>query len=64
MNTARVLNITYNEKGKMYAMAERRKFYVAYLQNHKHNSHTGRKEQEKILDWTKRMMTTSDTFHS
>ena len=38
MNTERVLNITLNEKGHMYAMAERREKYVAYLHQHEHDS--------------------------
>ena len=38
MNTESVLSITLNEKGQMYAMAQRRQLYVAYLQQHEHDS--------------------------
>ena len=38
MNTDRVLNITLNGKGQMYAMAQRREQYVNYLQQHEHDS--------------------------
>ena len=38
MNTERVLNITRNEKGHMYAMAQKRKQYINYLNHHEHDS--------------------------
>jgi hypothetical protein len=63
MNTKRVLNITQNEKGEMYAMAERRKLYVRYLHQHKHNSQMGTNEENKILEWSKARMSSSDTHH-
>jgi hypothetical protein len=56
MNTERVLNITQNEKGHMYAMAEKREKYVSYLQKHEHGSKMSMNEQNKILDWVKRQM--------
>ena len=37
MNIARVLDITLNKKGQMNAMAEKRKQYVSYLHNDKHD---------------------------
>lgn len=52
MNTERVLNITQNEKGYMYAMAERRKQYVSYLHKHVHDSQMAPKDQIKILQLT------------
>ncbi|HEY9302430.1 MAG TPA: hypothetical protein VIQ31_39920, partial [Phormidium sp.] len=63
MNTERVLNITKNEKGKMYAMAGRRKLYVNYLHQHQHDSQTSTKDQTIILEWTKKMMASSDLNH-
>ena len=56
MNTGRVLNITQNEKGSMYAMAQKREKYVSYLQKHEHNSQMSRNEQNKIFDWVKNQM--------
>jgi hypothetical protein len=56
MNTERVLNITQNEKGHMYAMAEKREKYVSYLQKHEHSSKMSMNEQNKILDWVERQM--------
>ena len=56
MNTKRVLNITQNEKGDMYAMAERRQQYVTYLQQSKHDAQMNTNNQRKILEWTKRNM--------
>ena len=53
MNIERVLDITLNEKGYMYAMAERRKQYVIFLHQHKHESQMGKADQTKILEWTK-----------
>ena len=58
MNTERVLNITKNEKGYMYAMAVKREKYVSYLQQHEHSSKMSMKEQNKILDWVKQQMIT------
>jgi hypothetical protein len=43
-----------NEKGHMYAMAERRKLYVTYLQKHKHDSNMGSDDEIKILEWSKK----------
>lgn len=63
MNTARVLNITQNEKGKMYAMAEKRKLYVTYLQKYEHNAQMSTNDQIQILDWTKRKMTSKNKFY-
>jgi hypothetical protein len=60
MNTARVLKITQNESGHMYAMAKRRKQYVAYLHQHEHDSKMSSKNVTKILNWAKRKMTLSD----
>ena len=56
MNTERVLNITMNEKGHMYAMTEKREKYVSYLQKHEHSSKMSMNEQNRILDWVKRQM--------
>jgi hypothetical protein len=63
MNTSRVLNITQNEKGHMYAMAERRKQYVIYLHQHEHDSQMNPNDQIKIFEWAKTRMTSSDEFH-
>lgn len=63
MNTERVLDITLNEKGCMYAMAERRQEYVDYLQTHKHNSQMNNDEKMEILEWTKTKMISSNAFH-
>ena len=60
MNTARVLKITQNESGHMYAMAKRRKQYVAYLHKHEHDSKMSSNNVTKILNWAKRRMTLSD----
>ena len=60
MNTARVLKITKNEKGHMYAMAERRQHFVTYLLWHKHDSKMSAKDKIRILKWAKRKMTLSD----
>ena len=62
MNTDRVLNITLNEKGQMYAMAQRRKLYVEYLQLHEHDSKMSARDQDEILKWTKTRITTSNKF--
>ena len=52
INTDRVLNITLNEKGHMYAMAERRKQYATYLHKHEHDSKMDTNDQLQILEWT------------
>ena len=57
MNTERVLNITLNEKGYMYAMAEKQKQYVTYLHQHEHDSQMNKSDQLEILEWTKSKMT-------
>ena len=57
MNTDRVLNITLNEKGHMYAMAEKRQQYVTYLQEHEHHSQMSTNDKNNILEWTKTRMT-------
>ena len=62
MNIGRVLNITSNEKGNMYAMAEKRKQYVSYLHEHKHDSQMNKIDQMKILEWTKTRMAPSSTI--
>ena len=59
MNTARVLDITTNGNGHMYAMAEKRKQYVTYLLQHEHDSLMNKFDQMKILNWTKTMMASS-----
>ena len=63
MNTERVLNITWNEKGHMYAMAQKRKQYINYLNQHEHDSKMEKNDQIKILEWTKTKMTSSDKLH-
>ena len=62
MNMDRVLNITLNEKGHMYAMAEKRKEYVSHLHKHKHKSQMIEDDQMKILDWAKRKIALSSTI--
>ena len=57
MNTERVLDITQNEKGQLYAMAQRRQQYVTYLQEHEHDSQMSTRHQTKLLEWTKNRMT-------
>ena len=54
MNTKRVLNITMKEKGQLYAMAQRRKQYVNYLQQHEHDSQMSTNDQIKLLEWIKK----------
>ena len=56
MNTERVLDITQNEKGQLYAMAGGRKLYVTNLHQHKHDSKMSANGQIRILEWTKIMM--------
>jgi len=60
MNTQRVLNITRNEKGQMYAMTQRRQLYVKYLQQHEHNTNMSTNDQNEILEWTKTKMISSN----
>ena len=60
MNTARVLNITRNEKGDMYAMAKRRQLYVEYLHQYKHGLDMNENEQVELLEWCKHMMAASE----
>ena len=62
MNTQRVLNITQNDKGHLYAMAQKREQYVSHLHKHEHNSQMNKTDQMKILEWTKTKMTKSSTF--
>ena len=64
MNTERVLNITQNEKGQLYAMAKRRQLYVKYLQEHEHNANMNTNDQHEILEWTKTRMTLSNIHYS
>ena len=54
MNTKRVLNITMNEKGQLYAMAQRRKQYVTYLQEHERDSQMSPNDQIRLLEWIKK----------
>ena len=54
MNKERVLDITLNEKGYMYAMAERREQYVSHLHEHKHDSKMSKTDQITILKWAKK----------
>jgi len=54
MNTERVLNITQNEKGNMYTMAQRRQIHVTHLQKHEHDGQMDTNTQTKILEWTKK----------
>ena len=53
MNTERILNITLNEKGQMYTMAQRRQLYVEYLQIHEHDSKMSASDQNEILNGPK-----------
>ena len=48
MNTERVLNITRNEKGHMYAMAQKRKQFITYLNQHEHESNMEKNDENKI----------------
>jgi hypothetical protein len=63
MNTDRILNITMNEKGHMYVMAERRKLYVTYLQQHEHDSQMNPNDQIKLFEWTRTRITLLNNFH-
>ena len=56
MNMERVLNITLNGKGHMYAMAERREHFVNHLNEHEHEIKMTKADQLKILEWTKTRM--------
>ena len=62
MNIHRVMNITKNNKGYMYAMAEKREQFVNYLNDHEHDSQMNKADQMDILDWAKTMMITPSTF--
>ena len=61
MNMERVLNITLNGEGHMYAMAEKREQYVSHLYQHEHESNMNRFDQTTILDWAKRKIALSST---
>ena len=63
MNTARVLNITQNDKGQMYAMAAKRKVYITYLDQHEHNSQMGIDDEIEILEWAKATMISPNHLH-
>src|SRR5687768_8084434 len=56
MNMERVLNITLNGEGHMYAMAERRKQFVDHLHEHEREIKMTKVDQTKILEWTKTRM--------
>jgi len=56
MNTERILNITQNEKGNVYTMAQRRQIHVTHLGKHEHDGQMNTKTQTKILEWTKTKM--------
>ena len=62
MNKDRVLDITLNEKGLMYAMAKKREEYVYFLHKHKHESQMIEDDQMKILEWAKRKIALSSTI--
>jgi hypothetical protein len=62
MNMGRVLNITLNGEGHMYAMAEKRKKYVDYLHEHKHDSQMSKGDQINILEWVKTRIALSSTI--
>ena len=53
MNTDRILNITLNEKGYMYTLAQRRELYVNYLQQHQHCKKMNTSNQSEIFEWNK-----------
>lgn len=61
MTTDRVINITQNKKGFMYAMAAKRKLYVEYLHQHEHNSNLNTNDKTEILKWTRAKMAQSNT---
>ena len=56
MNMHRVLDITMNENGHMYVMAEKRKEYVSHLHRHNHDLEMTKIDQMIILEWTKTKM--------
>ena len=56
MNMDRVLNITLNGEGHMYAMAERRKQFVDHLHEYEHEIKMTKVDQTKIIEWTKTRM--------
>jgi hypothetical protein len=56
MTIERVLNITMNEKGHMYAKAEKRQQYVTFLYQHKHDAQMSKADQTRILEWAKAMI--------
>ena len=56
MNPGRVLNITSNEKGYMYVMAQKREQYVTFLYQHKHDAKMTKADQTRILEWAKALM--------
>ena len=62
MNIHRVMNITKNNKGYMYAMAEKREQYVSHLHKHKHKSQMIEDDQMKIFDWAKSKIASSPTI--
>ena len=45
----RVLDITMNDKGQMYAMAKKRQVYVNYLQQNQHGSQMSTKERSQNI---------------
>lgn len=49
MNKERVLDITMNEKGNMYAMAEKRELYVSFLHKYEHKSPMNKGDQKNSL---------------
>ena len=51
------IEYTLNEKGYMYAMAQRRELYVKYLQQHEHNGKMSAHDQSEVLKWAKARMT-------
>ncbi len=63
MNMERVLNITLNDKGNMYVMAEKRKEYVSYLHQHNQNLQMNKVDQMRILEWAKSRITLSSKIH-
>ena len=56
MTKERVMHVTLNEKGHMYAMAEKRQQYVSYLREHEHALQLNKDDQRKILEWVKMWM--------
>jgi len=62
MNMERVLNITLNGEGHMYAMAEKREQYVSHLYQHEHESNMSKTNQTSILEWAKRKIALSPTI--